>query len=50
MSDDLNVDAPSYKWRKLDFHSEADKKIIHEFWMFEGDFGGFSVYEGKVFK
>jgi len=47
----LNVDAPSYNWRKLDFHNEADKKTITTYLLYEGDYGDFKEYcDGKVFK
>ena len=50
MSEDLNVDAPSYTWRQLDFTKEADKTILNEHFTCEGNFDGLEYYDAKVFK
>jgi len=50
LSPDLQVDYASYKWSKLDFNNEADKKKITEYFAWEGDFDGKKFYSGKVFK
>jgi len=39
-----------YKWTKADFNSEADKKLITEYFNWEGDFNGRKFAQGKVFK
>ena len=50
LSEDLSIDSPSYSWKKLDPDSEETKKMVKEFFMQEGDFGGKQVFEGKIFK
>lgn len=48
--EDWNIDAPSYTFTKLDPDSEEDKKTIDKFLLWEGDFGGKTVADGKIFK
>ena len=48
LSDDLQVDYESYAWKKLD--PAADKKMIDEFFSWEGDFEGRKFNQGKIFK
>ena len=48
LSENLQVDYESYTWRKLD--PEADRKMINEYLMWEGDFDGKKFNQGKVFK
>jgi len=48
--EDWNVDAPSYTFTKLDPDSEEDKQTINKFFLWEGDFGGRPVADGKIFK
>jgi elongation factor 1-gamma len=50
MSSDWTVDYESYEWKKLDPKSEETKKIVNEYWLWEGDFGGKSFNQGKIFK
>jgi len=50
LSDDLSVDYESYSWTKLDPDSEETKKLVKEYFIQAGDFGGKTVFEGKVFK
>merc|ERR1711976_580016 len=48
---DLQIDYESYDWRKMDPDSEEDKKIINEYLLWEGDFGGKkNPADGRVFK
>jgi len=42
---DLNIDAESYTWRKMDIKNEDDKRIISEHFKFEGKF---PEMEGKA--
>ena len=48
--EDWNIDAESYDWTKLDPDSEEDRAEINKFLLWEGDFGGRVVADGKVFK
>jgi len=50
LSPDLQVDYESYNWKKMDPDNEQDKKTIHEYFMWEGDFGGKKFNQGKIFK
>jgi len=47
---DWTIDYESYTWKKLDPKSEEDKKIVNEYWLWEGDFGGKKFNQGKIFK
>jgi len=47
---DWQTDYDTYDWKKLDLDSEADKKMITEYFAWEGDFDGKSFYEGKTWK
>jgi len=46
LCEDWNVDAPSYKWTKLDPDNEADKKKINDYLMWKEDL----THNGKKFK
>ena len=48
--DDWNTDAPSYDFTKLNPDSDEDRATIDKFLLWEGDFGGRAVADGKVFK
>ena len=50
LNEDWNIDAPSYKFTKLDVENPEHKKIINEYLLMEGDFGGKTFNQGKVFK
>ena len=50
LSEDLQVDYESYDWKKLDYNSEEAKKLITEYWAWEGEFGGKKFRLGKTFK
>ena len=50
---DWNVDAPSYKFEKLDPESDNTKLLVKEYFSWEGAFahlGGKGFNRGKVFK
>lgn len=50
---DWNVDAPSYKFEKLDPESDNTKLLVKEYFSWEGAFahlGGKGFNQGKVFK
>jgi elongation factor 1-gamma len=47
---DWQVDYESYEWKKLDPASEETKKLVNEYWLWEGDFGGKKFNQGKIFK
>jgi elongation factor 1-gamma len=44
------VDYESYSWKKLDPNSEETKKMVTEYWAWEGEFGGKKFSQGKTFK
>lgn len=48
--DELKVDYESYDWKKLDPNSEETKKMVQEYFLWEGDFGGKKFNQGKIFK
>ena len=50
LSDDWQIDYESYEWKKLDPNSEETKKIVNEYLLWEGDFGGKKFNQGKIFK
>ena len=50
LSEDWQVDYESYDWKKLDADSDETKKIVKEYFMWEGDFGGKKFNQGKIFK
>merc|ERR1711990_85084 len=44
-------DSEHYTWRKLDHTNAADKKLLEDFWAWDGEtFDGTTVQGGKVFK
>ncbi len=47
---DWNIDAPSYNFTKLNPDSEVDKAVVNKYLLWEGDFGGREVADGKIFK
>ena len=47
---DWNVDAPSYDFKKLDPTNEEHRQIVNKYLLWEGDFGGKEVADGKIFK
>lgn len=48
--EDWNVDASSYSFTKLDPDCETDRDIVNKYFLWDGDFGGKPVADGKVFK
>lgn len=50
LSPDWQVDYESYDWKKLDSSDPATKKIVNEYLMWEGEFGGKKFNQGKIFK
>uniref|UniRef100_A0A914SDK2 EF-1-gamma C-terminal domain-containing protein n=1 Tax=Parascaris equorum TaxID=6256 RepID=A0A914SDK2_PAREQ len=47
---DWQVDYESYEWKKLDPADEGTKKLVNEYLMWEGEFGGKKFNQGKIFK
>ena len=45
-------DAESYEWRELDIANPADKKLVEDYWAWDGELGGqkLPVNQGKNFK
>merc|ERR1712106_736788 len=51
LSEDWQIDYASYGWRKLDSKSEECKKLVHQYWKWEGDDDkGRKFNQGKIFK
>ena len=50
LSEDLQIDYESYEWKKLDPDSDETKKLVKEYFVWEGDFGGKRFNQGKIFK
>lgn len=50
LNEDWNIDAESYSFTKLNPDSEEDKATVNKFLLWEGDFGGNEVADGKTFK
>ncbi|GAB6020135.1 Elongation factor 1-gamma 1 [Chamberlinius hualienensis] len=50
LASDWQVDFESYNWKKLDANSEETKKIVNEYFFWEGEFGGKKFNQGKIFK
>lgn len=48
--EDWNIDAGSYTFTKLDPDSVEDRAIVDKYLLWEGDFGGKKVADGKIFK
>merc|ERR1712115_86296 len=51
LSDDWKIDYASYDWTKLDSDSEETKKLVEQYWKWEGtDKDGRKFNQGKIFK
>lgn len=50
LSADWQVDYESYDWKKLDPKAESTKKEVNQYLLWEGDFGGLTFKQGKIFK
>merc|ERR1712096_233945 len=51
LSEDWQIDYSSYGWRKLDSKSEECKKLVHQYWKWEGDDDkGRKFNQSKIFK
>ena len=50
LSPDWQVDYESYDWKKLDPADPETKKLVNEYLMWEGEFGGKKFNQGKIFK
>ena len=50
LSPDLQIDYESYDWKKLDADSPETKKMVEEYFKWEGEFGGKKFNQGKIFK
>jgi elongation factor 1-gamma len=47
---DWGIDYESYTWTKLDPKDEKTKKLVKEYFSWEGDFDGKKFNQGKIFK
>lgn len=43
-------DSEHYEWRRVDINNSADKALVEDFWAWDGNFGGRSFNQGKIFK
>ena len=50
LSPDWQIDYESYDWKKLDPTSPETKKMVQEYFAWEGDFDGKKFNQGKIFK
>merc|ERR1712119_238605 len=51
LDDNWKVDYSSYSWKKLDSKSEDCKKLVDQYWKWEGaDENGRAFNQGKIFK
>uniref|UniRef100_A0A5S6R414 eEF-1B gamma n=1 Tax=Trichuris muris TaxID=70415 RepID=A0A5S6R414_TRIMR len=50
LSEDWQIDYESYAWTKLDPAEEKTKKLVDEYFAWEGKFGGKAFNQGKIFK
>jgi len=50
LSSDWQVDYESYSWRKLDPNSDETKKLVKQYFIWEGEHKGKKYNQGKVFK
>ncbi|XP_037499113.1 elongation factor 1-gamma [Rhipicephalus sanguineus] len=50
LSEDWQVDYESYDWKKLDADAPETKKLVDEYFKWDGDFGGKKFNQGKIFK
>ncbi|XP_063429265.1 elongation factor 1-gamma-like [Mytilus trossulus] len=50
LTPDWQIDYESYEWKKLDPTTAETKKMVEEYWNWEGDFGGKKFNQGKIFK
>ena len=52
LNEDWAIDSPSYKFTKLDVDNADHKKLVNDYLLMEGDFGGkkLKFNQGKIFK
>merc|ERR1712145_11517 len=51
LSEDWQIDYASYNWKKLDSKSDETKKLVDQYWKWEGtDEKGRAFNQGKIFK
>jgi len=50
LSEDLQIDYESYSWKKLEPNSDKTKKLVKEYFAWEGDFDGKKFSQGKIYK
>jgi len=43
-------DTENYNWRKIDPSSEADRKLVNDYWAWEKTIAGRTFNQGKIFK
>lgn len=50
LSEDWQIDYESYTWKKLDPNDAEAKKLVNEYFAWEGNFDGKKFNQGKIFK
>ncbi|XP_064466518.1 elongation factor 1-gamma-like [Ornithodoros turicata] len=50
LSEDWQIDYESYDWKKLSPDAPETKKLVDEYFKWEGEFGGKKFNQGKIFK
>ncbi len=51
LSEDWQIDYSSYDWKKLDANSDETKKLVEQYFKWEGkDLSGKTFNQGKIFK
>ncbi len=48
--EDWNIDAGSYTFTRLDVDKQEDRETVNKFLLWEGDFGGKRIADGKIYK
>lgn len=50
LSPDWQVDYESYAWRKLDPKADETKQLVDTFFKQEGEYNGYKINDGRIFK
>ena len=50
MCPDWQTDYESYNWRKMNPDDESDRKLLNQFWAWEGSYNNRKFADGKIFK
>ncbi len=50
LATDWQVDYESYTWKKLSPDDESTKKLVNQYFLWEGEYNGKKFNQGKIFK